>query len=217
VARFRVSARSGKERKLVAQLASKFISRREVLRALSAGAFAGSVLCVIPAEAAGHAHRMVLDEKRGAAGAYAPKFFSAQQYKMLQALCQTIIPADGDMGGALEAGAPEFIDLITSENAEYQWALTGGLMWLDSTCMDRYGRGYLECSAGQQKEILDLIAYRKNMISDPSVSQGVEFFSVLRNLTADGFFTSEIGIKYLGYIGNTFLKEFPGCPPVPEG
>jgi len=35
-------------------------------------------------------------------------------------------------------------------------------------------------------------------------------------MTADGFFTSEIGIKYLGYIGNTFVKEFPGCPAVPE-
>jgi hypothetical protein len=35
-------------------------------------------------------------------------------------------------------------------------------------------------------------------------------------MTADGFFTSEIGIKYLGYIGSGFLKDFPGCPPVPE-
>jgi hypothetical protein len=43
----------------------------------------------------------------------------------------------------------------------------------------------------------------------------VEFFSLLRNLTADGFFTSKIGIKYLGYKGNTFVPEFPGCPPVP--
>jgi gluconate 2-dehydrogenase gamma chain len=43
----------------------------------------------------------------------------------------------------------------------------------------------------------------------------VEFFSFLRNFTADGFFTSKIGIKYLGYKGNTFLPEWPGCPPVP--
>jgi gluconate 2-dehydrogenase gamma chain len=197
-------------------MASKPISRREVLRALSVGAFAGSVLRVIPAEAAEHAHSMVLEEKKRASGSYAPKFFSAQQYKTLQALCQAIIPADGETGGAIEAGAPEFIDLLTSENPEYQLALGGGLTWLDSTCADGYGKVYLECAPGQQKEILDLIAYRKNAVADPSVSQGVEFFAVLRNLTADGFFTSEIGIKYLGYIGNTFLKEFPGCPPVPE-
>ena len=40
-------------------------------------------------------------------------------------------------------------------------------------------------------------------------------FCILRNLAADGFFTSKIGIQYLGYIGNGYLSEFPGCPPVP--
>jgi hypothetical protein len=74
----------------------------------------------------------------------------------------------------------------------------------------------LDCAPEQQKEMLDKIAYRKNAVADPSLTQGVAFFSFLRNMTADGFFTSEIGIKYLGYIGNTFVKEFPGCPPVPE-
>ena len=122
-----------------------------------------------------------------------------------------------DAKGAIEAGAPEFIDLITSENKDYQVALGGGLMWLDNTCIDRYGKLYLDCTPTQQKEILDLIAYRKNAKQDPSLGQGIEFFAFLRKLTADGFFTSEIGIKYLGYIGNTYLKEFPGCPPVPEG
>jgi gluconate 2-dehydrogenase gamma chain len=63
--------------------------------------------------------------------------------------------------------------------------------------------------------MLDLIAYRKSAEHDASLGQGVEFFSFLRNLTADGFFTSKIGIQYLGYIGNTFVAEFPGCPPVP--
>ena len=59
------------------------------------------------------------------------------------------------------------------------------------------------------------LAYRNNAVTDLSLGQGVEFFSFLRNMTADGFFTSEIGIKYLGYIGSAYLKEFPGCPPVP--
>ena len=88
-------------------------------------------------------------------------------------------------------------------------------MWLDGTCSDRYGKVYLDCTSQEQKEILDRIAYRNNAVTDPSLSQGVEFFSFLRNMTSDGFFTSEIGIKYLGYQGSAFLKEFPGCPPVP--
>jgi len=190
------------------------ISRRDVLKSLAVGAAATSVLRAIPAHAAEYAHHMVAAEK-AATSVYAPKFFPAHEYKTLQTLCQTIIPGEGDSGGAIEAGAPEFIDLLTSENTEYQRELGGGILWLDGTCSDRYGKVFIDCTPQQQKEILDQIAYRNNAIADPSISQGVDFFSLLRNMTADGFFTSEIGIKYLGYIGSTFLKEFPGCPPVP--
>jgi len=195
---------------------SSSVSRRDILKSLAYGAAATSVLRVIPAQAAEYAHHMIAAEKAAApAKAYAPKFFAAHDYKTLQTLCQTIIPADADSGGAIEAGAPEFIDLLTSENLDYQRILGGGLLWLDSACSDRYEKAYQDCSPDQQKEILDLIAYKKNAVADPALNTGIEFFSFLRNMTADGFFTSEIGIKYLGYIGSTFLKEFPGCPPVP--
>jgi gluconate 2-dehydrogenase gamma chain len=105
---------------------------------------------------------------------------------------------------------------VTSENKDLQLQLGGGIMWLDATCIERYGQRYLQCDPGQQTEMLDLIAFRKNADKDPKLSPGIEFFSTLRKYTADAFFTSEIGIKYLGYIGNTYLKEFPGCPTIPE-
>jgi gluconate 2-dehydrogenase gamma chain len=191
-------------------------SRREVLRSLSLGAAASSVLRVIPLEAAEFAHRLIAEEKAASGtAAYAPKFFPPAQYRTLCTLCEAIFPADADSGGAVEAGAPEFIDLLSSENSHYQVTLGGGIMWLDSACTDRYGAAYLDCTAQQQKEMLDRIAYRKNIAQDSSLEQGVAFFAFLRNLTADGFFTSKIGIQYLGYIGNAFLTEFPGCPPVP--
>lgn len=190
------------------------VTRRAVLKSLTLGAVAGSVMRVIPAQAAELAHHMIEAEK-ASAGAYAPKFFDPAYYKTLQALCETILPSDADSGGAIEAGAPEFIDLLTSENEDYQSKLEGGLIWLDATCKTRYGKAWLECSQQQQKEILDAISYRKNADADQSLAQGVEFFLLLRNMTADGFFTSKIGIKYLGYKGNTFLTDFPGCPPVP--
>jgi gluconate 2-dehydrogenase gamma chain len=191
------------------------ISRRDILKSLTMTAVTGSVLRVIPLQAAEYAHHMVKAEKAAAENVYTPKFFSPHAYKTLQSLCQTIIPSDDDAKGAIEAGAPEFIDLLTSENKAYQVALGGGLMWLDNTCIDRYGKVYLECTPEQQKEMLERIAYRKNAKQDPSLGQGVEFFSFLRKMTADGFFTSEIGINYLGYVGNTFVSDFPGCPPVP--
>jgi gluconate 2-dehydrogenase gamma chain len=192
------------------------VSRRDVLKSLTMGMVTGSVLRVIPAEAAEYARAIIRADTAKTGGTYKPKYFSDHQYKTLQALCQLIIPSDDSSGGAVEAGAPEFIDLLTSENPEYQLTLSGGMMWLDAACIDRFGKVYLDCAPAQQSSMLDSIAYRKNAISDPSLSQGVAFFSFLRNLTADGYFTSEIGIKYLGYIGNTYFKEFPGCPPVPE-
>jgi gluconate 2-dehydrogenase gamma chain len=194
-----------------------YISRRELIKSLGLTAAAGSMLRVVPLATAETAHRMVSARKAASStGKYAPKFFPEHQYKTLRALCDAIISPDQESGGAVEAGAPEFIDLLSSENKNLQLLLGGGIMWLDATCMERYRETYLQCAPGQQTEMLDLIAFRKNAEKDPSLSPGIEFFSTLRKYTADGFFTSEIGIKYLGYIGNTYLKEFPGCPPIPE-
>jgi gluconate 2-dehydrogenase gamma chain len=193
------------------------VSRRDILRTLAVGAVSGSVLQVIPAKAAEYAHQTVRNERAATtAGKYAPKFFSAHQYEMLTNLCDTIIPKDEKSGGAVEAGAPEFIDLLTSENEEWQIALGGGLQWLDGFCSDRYSNVFLDCTPEQKKEVLDLIAFRKNAKQDVTLSQGVFFFAFLRRLTCDGFYTSKIGIEDLQYIGNTSLREFPGCPPLPE-
>ena len=193
------------------------MTRRDILRTLAVGAAGGSVLQVIPAKAAEYAHQLVRNEKSAsAAGKYAPKYFSAHQYEMLLVLCDTIIPKDDKSGGAVEAGAPEFIDLLTSENEEWQLAFGGGLQWLDNFCSDRYSNVFLDCTPEQRKEVLDLIAFRKNAKQDSSLSQGVAFFALLRRRTCDGFYTSKIGIEDLQYIGNTALREFPGCPPLPE-
>jgi hypothetical protein len=181
------------------------------------GAVGGSVLQVIPAKAAEFVHQAVRKEKAASpAGKYAPKYFSAHQYETLNLLCDSIIPKDDHSGGAVEAGAPEFIDLLTSENEKYQLRLGGGLVWLDSFCADRYAKTFVECAPEQRNEVLDLIAYRKNAKKDASLSQGVAFFAFLRKMTCDGFYTSKIGIADLQYVGNTSLREFPGCPPVPE-
>ena len=191
------------------------ILRRDVLKTLGMSLVAGSIARAIPLQAAQYAHKVIRSEK-APKGVYKPKFFSPHQYKTLLVLCAAIIPSEGEAGGAIEAGAPEFIDLLTSENHEFQLKLGGGMMWLDSACMDRFGKAYIDCSPNQQTQILDLIAYRKNATSAPPLNPGIEFFSFLRKFVADGYFTSKIGIKYLEYIGNTSFREFPGCPEVAE-
>jgi gluconate 2-dehydrogenase gamma chain len=198
-------------------MSDQAISRRDILRTLAAGVAGGSVMQVIPAQAAEYAHQMVHKDKAvSASGKYEPKFFAPHSYETLVALCDAIIPKDEHSGGAVEAGAPEFIDLLTSENEEYQGVLGGGLAWLDNFCMDRYQSLYLACTPEQKKEVLDLIAFRKNGKSDPSLTQGIRFFAFLRDMTCDGFYTSKIGIADLQYIGNRVVREFPGCPSLPE-
>jgi gluconate 2-dehydrogenase gamma chain len=193
------------------------ISRRDVLRTLAIGAAGGSVLQVIPLQAAEMAHQAVRKEKAATpAGKYAPKYFTAKQYETLTSLCDTIIPKDEKSGGAVEAGAPEFIDLLTSENPEFQNRLGGGLMWLDSYCLDHYGKLYMESTPEQRKEIVDQIAFRKNAKANPELHPGVAFFAFLRNMTCDGFYTSKIGIEDLQYVGNVTRSEWPGCPALPE-
>ncbi|MGB7438291.1 MAG: gluconate 2-dehydrogenase subunit 3 family protein [Candidatus Acidiferrum sp.] len=193
------------------------ISRRDLLRNFAIGAAGGSVLQIIPVQAATLAHQMIRDEKAASpAGTYSPKFFSAHAYQTLVLFCDLILPKDEASGGAVEAGAPEFIDLLTSENQEYQAVLGGGLMWLDNFCVDLYEHTFLQCNPEQQKHVLDLIAFRKNGENDPALRQGITFFAQLRLMTCDGFYTSKIGIDDLKYIGNTALSSFPGCPPLPE-
>src|SRR5260370_37184910 len=134
------------------ELMNPTISRRDILKSIAYGAAATSVLRVIPAQAAEYAHHMIAAEKTAAPGkAYTAKFFSPHDYKTLQTLCHTIIPADADSGGAIEAGAPEFIDLLTSENQDYQRILGGGRPRLESNCSGRSRNAYSRWPPGQQK------------------------------------------------------------------
>src|SRR5258705_3596979 len=112
-------------------MSSQGVTRRDILKTRAVGAVGGSVLQVIPAKAAEFVHQVVRKEKAAStAGKYTPKYFSAHQYEMVNWLCDAIIPKDDHSGGAVEAGAPEFIDLLTSENEHYQLRLGGGLVWL---------------------------------------------------------------------------------------
>ena len=45
----------------------------------------------------------------------------------------------------------------------------------------------------------------------PGMQPGVSFFSLMRNLTATGFYTSEFGLKDVGYMGNV-PNKWNGVP-----
>jgi hypothetical protein len=73
--------------------------------------------------------------------------------------------------------------------------------------MQRRGApNFVDATAAQQTAILDLIAYRKN--ESPELGPGIKFFEWVRKMVVDAYYTSPIGIKDLGYIGNTALSKF---------
>jgi len=155
---------------------------------------------------------------------YQPKCLDPGHYRTLRVLCQVIIPADEECGGAVEAGVPEWIDTLASHGLADKTRLMGGLTWIDVAATHIFGNSFPACSSAQQKELLDLLAGTKDGAfpcgqSDgavPGLSYGRRFFTYLRSLAADGFFTSKIGMAYPGYLGNKWRPEFTGCPPLPD-
>ena len=58
----------------------------------------------------------------------------------------------------------------------------------------------------QQTTLLDLIAYRKN--ESPATGPGIKFFEWARRMVVDAYYTSPVGIKAIGYMGNTAVAKF---------
>ncbi|MGK6352295.1 gluconate 2-dehydrogenase subunit 3 family protein [Parapedobacter sp. DT-150] len=130
----------------------------------------------------------------------AEQFFNAHELATLAVLADIIIPADDVSGSATDAGVPAFIEFMVKDIPTYQTPMRGGLKWLDLQSQRRYGTVFVDCSEAQQLELVDDIAYPAK--ARPEMAQGVAFFGLTRNLTASGFFTSEIGVKDIGYMGN---------------
>ncbi|HOX83675.1 MAG TPA: gluconate 2-dehydrogenase subunit 3 family protein [Chryseolinea sp.] len=137
------------------------------------------------------------------------KFFDEHEMKTISILSDIIIPKDETSGSATDAGVPAFIEFISKDMPRYQTPLRGGLKWLDIQCMKRFNADFASCTAQQQIEMIDEIAFPEK--AKPEMQQGVAFFNTMRDLTACGFFTSQIGIKDLGYVGNK-ANDWDGVP-----
>ena len=209
------------------------LSRRDLLRHLALGitALSGPTLT---AEAAGHVHQEVKQEKVSA-GNYKLKLFTQHEFQTLCRLADLIMPADEFSGSGCEAGAPEFVDLLCSQNQELARIFTGGLLWLDATMRRRHGVKFSEATTMQQTSLLDLLVsmeqseegaesihgeraqyrdFSSYESTDPAdLGAGVIFFNWVRKLVVDAYYTSEIGFKDLGYVGNSTMARYE----VPQG
>jgi gluconate 2-dehydrogenase subunit 3-like protein len=187
------------------------MKRREMLKAMTAVPAAALVPLAPAAAMAGMSHAMPQAAEQ-ATKAYKRKVLDDHEWRTIQILSDLIIPADDRSGSATQAGVPEFIDdWLDFRGGELLAQIRGGIVWLDVECNRQFSHNFSDCSADEQKQILDRIAYPKK--AAPADANAVSFFNSLRGLVASGFFSSKMGVKDLPYLGNQMVAEWQGCPP----
>ena len=136
-------------------------------------------------------------------------FFTAHEMKVITLLGDIIMPKDAVSGSASEAKVPEFIEFIVKDMPEHQTPLRGGLRWLDMQCFRQFNQSFTDITDQQRLTMVDQIAYPDK--AAPDMKFGVSFFNKMRDLVTTGFYTSEMGVKDLGYMGNV-PNQWNGVP-----
>ena len=181
-------------------------TRRDVLRQLAmAVTAAGSG--VFNLEAARLVHAVALEEQQQT-GTYALKSLTHHEHATVARLAELIVPADGGGGSAVDAGAPEFIDLLCGQNVELAEIYRGGLAWIDATMRRRSGSTFVDSTPSEQTALLDALVDAEQRGDVAALGPGVEFFRWMRRMTVDAYYTSPIGIADLGYAGNASTARF---------
>jgi gluconate 2-dehydrogenase gamma chain len=198
------------------------MDRRKSLKAIAVGTLATGVLLdacktddkkTDDKKVAGKDNEFTLDraedEKVRERELMAKPFFTPHEMATITILADIIIPKDEISGSASDAKVPEFIDFMVKDRPENQVPMRGGLRWLDITSLKQFNKAFVDLSEQERIAIVDQIAYPKK--AKPDMAQGVAFFNLMRNMTASGFYTSQIGVKDIGYAGNT-PNKWNGVP-----
>jgi len=188
-------------------MAGQGVHRREILRILGTAAAAASFPGFSKwGFACGHVGNATLHIKPPE---YRPQFFSPSEYAMIERLSEIIIPSD-QTPGAKEAGVAEFIDFMVAHDPQQQYPFRTGLVWLNSHSERLHGKRFLELTPAQQLSVLEPLGFKEK--ARPSEELGRKFFTVMREYTVTGFYTSEIGFKELDNPALKFYSESPECP-----
>ncbi|HKQ73468.1 MAG TPA: gluconate 2-dehydrogenase subunit 3 family protein [Blastocatellia bacterium] len=186
------------------------LSRRDALKGIAGiGASLPILNANLLADDHSHGHHGQAAKTAPKKALYKAKFFNADQMALIATISELIIPTDDHSPGAIAAEVPQFIDLMISEApAETKKTWTDGLAAMDKMSQDKNSATFNKATKDQQIAMLTEIS--KNEAKPQT--QEERFFRAIKNITIDGYYTSEIGIKQeLKYKGNTYLKEFTGC------
>lgn len=154
----------------------------------------------------------------------APRALTPTERKTLEAIAGRIMPTT-DSPGAVEAAAPDYIDIALAD--PYKPQLTRyqrGLAELDRYSTATFGKPFAALGADQQDETLENLEAGK--IKD--VTDGPQFFELVRRHTMEGFFCEPyyggnrdmVGWKLVGFPGQRFgyddayINKVIDLPPV---
>ncbi len=192
--------------------------RRDMLKAITAVPAAALIPLGSATNAEGKTPPQAAQTPKAAAKAgpvvdgYHLQALTEHEYRTVKVLSDLIIPADERSGSATQAGVPQFIDdWLNFKRGNLLAEIRGGLLWMDLQCQHHYGHRFIECPPADQKKMLDRIAYPDK--AAPADANYVTFFNQMRALVVEGFFSSEMGVKDLPYLGNKFVPVWKGCPP----
>lgn len=187
--------------------ASDAIPRRAALQALLGGVGAGLTLpSVVSAQHPIHAHlanpaAIENAQKKATATVPSPEFLDSHQVKTLEILAEAIVP------GSTAAKVAPFLDqLLAVESAANQRAFLGALGALDMAAITRHGKAWIASAPADQDAIL-----REASAAEPKTSAMRGHFENLKGWIAGAYYSSEPGMRELGWTGNVFHPELPGC------
>jgi gluconate 2-dehydrogenase gamma chain len=139
----------------------------------------------------------------------AEKFLTPEELATITILGDIIIPKDAVSGSASDAKVTDFIEFIVKDMPEHQTPMRGGLRWLDLQSLKQFNKAFKDASDTERISLIDQIAYPEK--AKKNMAQGVSFFNLIRDLVCTGFYTSQIGVKDLGYAGNV-PNQWNGVP-----
>ncbi len=167
------------------------LTRRELIQLTTAAAIAGAAVT------------------SGLANEPAPKFFTKDEFAMVDELSELIIPTDDHSPGARAAQVAAYIDgrLAESFEEEPKRRWREGLARINSLSEEMHGRHLMQATAEQRLALLTRIARNEEKPDTPEE----HFFQELKGRTARAYYTSKVGIHQdMEYKGNVLLPEFVG-------
>jgi glucoside 3-dehydrogenase (cytochrome c) hitch-hiker subunit len=121
--------------------------------------------------------------------------FSVDEIQWLDEVAETILP-ETDTPGAKAAEVGAFIAIMVTDtySPEEQALFHAGTKALETECLAAYGKGFMDASETERLNLLERldqeqITYTQNKPADSAP----HYFHTIKQLTAFGYFTSEIG------------------------